>query len=81
MPSEMRTPLIIVLLLSSQLVTPGAMRAWRNAEGSKSFQAEYLSSDGARVTLKRRDGRIITLAIKVRCAYKRLHAWNVEVCV
>ena len=64
MPSEMRTPLIIVLLLSSQLVTPGAMRAWRNAEGSKSFQAEYLSSDGARVTLKRRDGRIITLAIK-----------------
>jgi hypothetical protein len=37
-----------------------AVRAWRSADGSKSFQAEFLASDGARVTLKRGDGRILT---------------------
>lgn len=60
----MRTTLILALLMASHVLAPAAMRAWRNAEGTKSFHAEYLSSDGSRVTLKRRDGRIITLAIR-----------------
>ena len=64
LPSLMRPFFLIFLLLTSHLVSSGAMRAWRNTEGTRSFRAEYLSSDGARVTLKRRDGRIITLAIK-----------------
>lgn len=57
-------PLLLLLVLASSMAAPAAMRAWRNLEGTRSFQAEYLSSDGARVTLKRRDGRIITLSIR-----------------
>ena len=60
--------LLLIFVLASSLTAPAAMRAWRNLEGTKSFQAEYLSSDGARVTLKRRDGRIVTLSIR------KLHA-------
>ncbi len=39
------------------------MRAWRNATGTKTFRAEFLASDGVRVTLKRGDGRILTFAM------------------
>lgn len=60
----MRPLIIISLVLTSSMMAPAAMRMWRNLEGDRSFQAEYLSSDGARVTLKRRDGRIITLSIR-----------------
>ena len=59
----MRSLIIISVLLTSSMMAPAAMRMWRNLDGDRSFQAEYLSSDGARVTLKRRDGRIITLSI------------------
>ena len=64
----MRFFLLISLVIFSGMMASGAMRTWRNLEGDRSFQAEYLSSDGARVTLKRRDGRIITMSIK------KLHA-------
>lgn len=60
----MRPLIIISLIFTSSMMAPAAMRMWRNLEGDRSFQAEYLSSDGARVTLKRRDGRIITLSIR-----------------
>lgn len=60
----MRLFLLISLVLSSGMMSSGAIRTWRNLEGDRSFQAEYLSSDGARVTLKRRDGRIITMSIR-----------------
>ena len=33
------------------------------AVGKKSFQADYISHDGTRVTLKRKDGRILTFQI------------------
>jgi hypothetical protein len=49
------------------------MRNWRNAEGTKSFQAEFLASDGARVTLKRSDGRILTL--KISALHDNDRAW------
>ena len=49
------------------------MRSWRNAEGTKSFQAEVLASDGARVTLKRSDGRILTL--KISALHDNDRAW------
>ena len=55
--------LLLVLLLSSSLAASAALRTWRNPEGTRSFEAEYLASDGARVTLKRGDGRIITIAM------------------
>lgn len=54
---------ILLLFILSSLAAPAAMRSWRNSEGTKSFKAEYLTSDGARVTLKRSDGRIVTLSI------------------
>lgn len=55
--------LILFLFLISSLIAPAAMRSWRNAEGTKSFRAEFLASDGVRVTLKRGDGRIVTFAM------------------
>lgn len=52
--------LLLILLLSSVPVF-GAVRTWRSADGLRSFDAEFISSDGARVTLKRAsDNRILT---------------------
>lgn len=52
--------LLLLLFLSLPLVATAAPRDWRSSDGSKSFRAEFLSSDGVRVTLKRNDGRILT---------------------
>ena len=55
----MRTFLIFLLLTA----LPVHARSWRNAEGTKTFEADFLASDGVRVTLKRKDGRIVTFAM------------------
>jgi hypothetical protein len=52
---------LVLLLLLSALPLFG--RAWRNTEGTQSFEAEFLASDGIRVTLKRQDGRIVTFSM------------------
>ncbi|MFM1559484.1 MAG: SHD1 domain-containing protein [Roseibacillus sp.] len=54
---------LLLLWLLTTLAAPAAMRNWRNTTGTKSFKAEFLTSDGARVTLKRVDGRIITISV------------------
>lgn len=58
----MRIPLILLLLLTA-FPAPAAMRAWRSADGARTFNAEFLYSDGVHVTLKRGDGRILTFAM------------------
>jgi hypothetical protein len=55
--------LLSLLLLSSLTASAAGVRSWRNSDGSQSFQAEFLASDGVRVTLKRGDGRILTFAM------------------
>ena len=63
-PKSARPFLIIAVLLALGTMASASIRMWRNLEGDRSFQAEFLASDGARVTLKRRDGRIITISIR-----------------
>jgi hypothetical protein len=51
----------LVFLLLSALPCLAAARTWHSADGSKSFEAEFISTDGVRVTLKRTtDNRILT---------------------
>ena len=54
-------PLILFLLTVLPLLA--AERSWRSTDGNRSFRAEFLSSDGVRVTLKRGDHRIITFPL------------------
>lgn len=58
----MRFLLLFAFLLTS-LPVSASVRSWRNADGTRSFKAEFLTSDGVRVTLKRSDGRILTFAM------------------
>lgn len=39
-------------------------RSWRSANGNRSFRAEFVSSDGKNVVLKRTDNRTVTVALK-----------------
>ena len=58
----------ILLLLLSALPLLAATRSWRSSDGTRSFAADFISSDGVRVTLKRSDNRIITFSLN------KLHA-------
>ena len=58
----MRLLLTIALLLTA-LPTWAGTRSWRSTTGNQSFRAEFVSSDGVRVTLKRADNRIITFPL------------------
>lgn len=56
--------LSLLLLLLSMLPGGAEVRTWRNANGALSFEADYISSDGTRVTMKRSsDHRILTFAL------------------
>ncbi|MDA1005134.1 MAG: hypothetical protein O3A87_01445, partial [Verrucomicrobia bacterium] len=51
----------LLLILLTALPSLATVRTWRNVDGSQSFDAEFLSTDGVRVTLKRSaDNRILT---------------------
>lgn len=39
-------------------------RSWRSANGNRSFRAEFVSSDGRSVVLKRTDSKTVTVALK-----------------
>lgn len=53
----------IVSLLCSACLCTAASRKWTNPEGTKSFEAEYVSRNGDEITLKRSDGSEITFNI------------------
>ena len=52
-----------ILLLLTTLPLVAIDRSWRSTDGNRSFRAEFVSSDGVRVTLKRSDSRIITFPL------------------
>lgn len=58
----------ILLFLLTALPLLAATRSWRSSDGNRSFAAEFISSDGVRVTLKRSDSRILTFSLN------KLHA-------
>jgi hypothetical protein len=53
---------LIVLLITFLQASIVSARTWKNAEGTQSFEATYISNDGKLVTL-RRGGRILTFSI------------------
>lgn len=61
------------MFVSCGLPASAALRTWQNPAGTESFRAEYLNSDGARVTLKRHDGRIVTISLDK--LHERDRAW------
>lgn len=54
------TTLLVVL---TTLSLHAESRSWRSANGNRSFRADFITSDNIRVTLKRSDGRIITIPV------------------
>ena len=54
---------IILLFLSLSLAFAGETRTWSNAEGTKSFDAEFISRDANSITLLRRDGKQLNFDI------------------
>ncbi len=54
---------LLILFLLTVLPLPAVERSWRSVDGNRSFRAEFLSSDGVRITLKRDDHRIITFPL------------------
>ena len=54
---------LLLFLLAATLPVSGSIRNWLNTDASKSFESEFLTSDRTRVTLKRRDGRIMTFPL------------------
>lgn len=57
---------ILVFVLSSALFSSNTfaeVRQWRNADGTKSLEADFLSRDESTVTLRRTDGRVLSFAI------------------
>lgn len=55
----------LLILLLAALPLHGSARPWRNADATKSFDAEFIANDGKRVTLKRDDGRIVTFPLNL----------------
>jgi hypothetical protein len=53
---------LLLLLLAAPLLH-AEPRVWKNTDGSQSFNGEYVSHDGRRVTIRRADGRVFTLEL------------------
>jgi hypothetical protein len=53
--------LFFLLMISSDAFA--VQRKWKNKDGSKSFSAEYLSQNKNSVSLKREDGKTVTLLL------------------
>ncbi|MEM9238134.1 MAG: hypothetical protein AAGB14_15290, partial [Verrucomicrobiota bacterium] len=61
--------LLILLLATGSLMAE--VRTWQSADGGSSFKGEFVSHDGERVTIRRRDGRVFTFAIEKLAADDR----------
>jgi len=57
-----RRPLLRLLLLALTLPLTAAPRTWKEPEGVRTFQGEFISRDAKGVTIRRSDGRQFTLA-------------------
>lgn len=58
-----RSLTLATLLLVFASACPAEAREWRSSDGARTFTADFVSTDGTRVTLKRSDGRIITFSL------------------
>lgn len=54
-------PFIIFFILALPVFAES--RSWRSANGNRSFRAEFVSSDGASVKLRRTGNKIVTVAL------------------
>lgn len=52
---------LIVLFLTLPVLAE--IRSWRSANGNRSFRAEFVSSDGKSVKLRRSDNKVVTVAL------------------
>ena len=61
----MRLGTITLPLLATciSLIAQADGRSWKNTDGTKSIQADFLSRDANSVTLRRSDGRVLTISI------------------
>lgn len=55
--------ILIISVLATTCLNAGESRKWTNPEGTKSFEAEYISRNGDEITLRRSDGTEITFDI------------------
>ncbi|MGJ8643818.1 MAG: hypothetical protein ACSHX9_10450 [Luteolibacter sp.] len=65
--------ILIISVLATACLYAGESRKWTNPEGTKSFDAEYLSRDGDEITLKRSDGSEI--AFDISKLHEDDHRW------
>jgi hypothetical protein len=59
----MPTKTIITLLISSLLHAAAAPRPWKSADGSRSFQADFLKRDATTITVRRGDLKEVVLPL------------------
>ncbi len=64
----MRTRIILALAFASVLSASAAPRTWKSADGSKSFEGEFLAREGTKITLQPVGAKEITFDIS------KLHA-------
>ncbi len=65
-PNPMNQLIRIFLFLTLITMLPaGEIRMWTSSDGAKTFSAEYLSRTQTEVTLLRRDGKKLTIAINI----------------
>ena len=60
--NRLTTFLILALVLMGGSRLAAESRSWRSASGNRSFRAEFVSSDGSSVVLRRLDKKIVTVA-------------------
>ncbi len=55
-------PLLLLLALTS--LVPAAPRPWKDPDGSRSIQGEFVTRTADQVTIRRTDGKVFTLALE-----------------
>lgn len=66
MPSPSANVLLLGFALLGLAATPlsAEMREWKSADGTQSFDGEYVSHDSKKVTIKRKDGKVFSLELE-----------------
>ncbi len=57
------SPTILLILLVTSLAN-GEIRSWKNTDGTRTLEADFLSRDESSVTLRRVDGRVVSLNLE-----------------
>ena len=54
---------LLLLFVLAALPVGAQPKTWRSADGTNSFEAKFVSTDGNHVTLLRGDGRLLTFSV------------------